>query len=235
MGVSKKTIKLVMAIILSALTTLSYADGGFLVGMQVGQGNLNNTAMYVNTGSNGIDADFPVQSDVPCTGVNTPNGCSFFINTTPGNTGIMARIFGGMGFNRYVAVETGLGYFTPSSYNPSVNYQTHEPQTREYTFDVLGRFTLPIQNFGVFAKGGLAAVYVSSSGALNTPFQDTNTNGNVSVRPEYGFGVSYSFSSITVDLSTNTITKGSEVNEINYVALGIIYQIVDQFCGQFLC
>lgn len=231
MSIINKNITLIALLTFWMLSSAAHADGGFLMGIQGGQSNLHNVAMLVNTGNNGVK--FPA-SVPPCTGILKPPFCTQVVNTTPSNTGFAFRLFGGAGFNRYVAVEAGLAYFTPSSYVPPNVSPTHEPQIREYAFDVLGRFTLPIQNFGIFAKAGAAAIYKSESGALEVGSQPT-TGGSVYVRPEIGFGVSYSFSSITIDLSTNKITQGSNTKEITYNALGIIYQFVDQYCGQFLC
>ena len=73
--------------------------------------------------------------------------CQFFVKTKPENTGFAFRLFGGAGFNKYAAVEAGLMYFTPSEYDPDVSYQTHQPQIREYAFDVLARLTLPHSRF----------------------------------------------------------------------------------------
>ena len=64
---------------------------------------------------------------------------------------------------------------------------------------------------------------------------DGEGTDDVYVRPEIGFGVSYSFSSLTVDISTNRISGNSDLEGINFTALGITYQIVDKYCGQFLC
>lgn len=231
-----KNIKLIAFAILFLFMSNTFADGGgMLMGIQVAKSNLNNPAMIVATGSNGNDADFgKIPNDAPaCDGLNFPN-CQYFVKTKPSNTGFAFRIYGGAGFNKYAAVEAGLMYLTPSEYNPNVSYQTHEPQIREYAFDVLARLTLPVQDFGVFAKGGLAVVYKSQSGALDTNGEGTS-GGNVYARPEIGFGVSYSFSYITIDVSSSRILGNSDIEEIDFTAIGLTYQFHDKYCGQFLC
>ena len=232
-----KNIKLIAFASLFCFMSNAFAQGGgFLMGVQIGQSKLNNESMLVYTGSNGNDAAFgTIPSDAPaCTAPNVPAGCQYVVDTSPSNTGFGLRLYGGMGFNRYVSVETGLAYFTPSEYDPDVPgaTKTHQPQIREYAFDILAKLTLPVRDFGIFVKGGMAAVYKSSSGAL---FDDGEGTDDVYVRPEIGFGVSYSFSSLTVDISTNRISGNSDLEGINFTALGITYQIVDKYCGQFLC
>lgn len=235
MSIKNNYIRLISALLLlCVLISQAYAQGGgLLMGIQGGTSNLTNPSMLVATGSDGNDAHFPVDDANACMGGNNPPGC---VMTSPSNSGLGLRIYMGAGFNKYVAVETGLLYFTPSEYKPDIPNLTHEPQIREYAFDVLARFTLPVQDFGIFAKGGMAVIYKSISGALETNSAgQTNSGGNVYFRPEIGAGVSYSFSVITIDISTNRILKGSGIDQITYNALGVTYQVTDKYCGQFLC
>ncbi len=232
MRITNNNIKLIALLLLCLFFSQAYAQGGgILMGIQGGQTNLNNLTMLVATGSNGNDTMFPVEDQHACDSGNNPPGC---VSTTPSNTGFGVRLYGGAGFNDYVAAEVGLMYLTPSEYKPNVPFLTHEPQIREYAFDILGRFTLPIQDFGIFVKGGLAVVYKSESGALETN-GDEQSGGNVFVRPEVGAGISYSFGYLTVDVSTNRILKGGGIQEVSFNALGLTYQITDKYCGQFLC
>jgi OOP family OmpA-OmpF porin len=213
----KKITCRVMALLLVGFSTLSYATGaGPYLGLQVGQTNTHNVTRNVQTGG-------------------TPSTES----VTPSNTGFGGRIFAGYSINPYMGLEGGFTHYGPSDYKPTVSASCGNPQIRENAFDFVGKGTLPLGKFGVFAKAGVAVVRTSMSGSLDT---DTTLSGCDSsnttnyVRPTAAVGVSYDLTpSWVADLSYSTVFKGGGVQAADFLALGLSYHFVDAYCGQFLC
>lgn len=204
----------------------AFATGsGFYMGLQVGQTNLNNLEYNVNTGQ-----------PQPPAAVCDPNDLTTcrVVLTEPSNTGIGERLFLGAAMNQYVAFEFGLAAYAPSEYKPDVDGYSHEPNTREYAVDLVGKVMYPFRSVTLFAKGGIAGVYKSSSAALLVP--ENESDGSVYGRPLVGVGVSYDLTpSWVLDVSASRIIKGDNFENADFYAVGISYHWVDLYCGQFLC
>lgn len=197
------------------LVNAAHATGaGFYLGTQLGLSNTHNTTRSIPTGG-------------------TPTTES----TDARNKGIGMRLFAGYGINEYLAIEGGFTRYAPSRYYPSSTPNNTTPAIRENGFDLTGKGMLPLQDFSVFAKAGLAVVRTSLSGNLNS--SGTGSNGTtVYMHPVVGVGASYDITpNWVLDLSATRVLKmgGSSFQNADLIAAGISYHFVDKYCGQFLC
>lgn len=208
-----------------------YATGaGMYAGIQVGQTNLNNVDMNVNTGQ-------PLPPATVCdTSTNaTESATCLIVLTTPDNTGIGERFFIGANINPYAGFEIGFTNYANSEYNPDVSGFTHQPQIRVYSMEILGKLMYPIYNFSVFAKGGFGIIYQSISGALLTDNPD-DSGDTYTAAPAVGIGIGYDITPTwNIDFSANKIFSTDDTQAIDFYGIGISYHWVDEYCGQFLC
>lgn len=211
-----RIIKLSFASVILTASQLACATGaGLYLGAQGGQTNTHNQTLEVQTGT-------------------TPA----YVSTTPENTGYGGRVYGGVGINEYAAVEFGFTHYAPSTYKPSISTLCGDPQIRENAVDLVGKGSLPFDNFAVFAKAGVAYLMTSSSGSLTSQTISAcgGSSSNNSARPTYGFGASYDLTpSWVADVSYSRVSGGGGVESADLIALGISYHFVDKYCGQFLC
>jgi opacity protein-like surface antigen len=218
---------------LASVTAETWATGsGFYMGLQAGYANLNNEPQTINTGLKAIN---PNKFCNP----NIPGDCLLVPNVSPSNQGIAGRFFMGANFNEYMALEVGVTGYTPSEYSPDVDVNPHEtphkPHIWEYTGDVLGKVMYPFGPFSVFAKGGLGVVYWSPTSAIVFS-EDEKNSGDWFAVPAYGFGAAYDFTpNWQVDFTWMKFQGTERLQSIDFVALGISYHFVQEYCGQFLC
>ena len=172
----------------------------------------------------------------------TPQNAQLGNNSTvivkPKSTQYGARGFVGYKFNSYTGMEAGVTYFSAIQYSGSAAACT-SPQSRIVGGDVVGVGTLPIGNFGVFAKAGVAIINIFTSGAFYTPAPGNTCAGsqnNLRYRGTASIGASYDFNQTWVaDISANRIMVAGIIGNVDFYALGISYHFVDLYCGQFLC
>lgn len=162
------------------------------------------------------------------------------IRVHPRSNQFASRIFMGYKVNKYASVEGGFTYFSSINYVTNSTTQTCSgTNVRVRDADLLGKISIPLgSTFDVFGKVGVAAVYTSSSSALNPNLNSTcgNATSAVKARPAFAAGASYDLSQNWVaDMSWNRVIVGSFPKNIDFFALGISYHFVDTFCGQFLC
>jgi hypothetical protein len=146
-----------------------------------------------------------------------------------------SRFFMGYKMNKYAAVEGGFSFFTKISYKASSNnIQTCTGTSqRVRDIDVVGKGDLPWGSFDIFAKGGVAVIYLTESGAFTSNCKNVYSN---KFRPTMSLGAGYDLSQNWVtDLSWTRVMVGSTVKNIDFFALGVSYHFVDKYCGQFLC
>jgi hypothetical protein len=206
-------------------------SAGFYMGMQAGLSNLNNNSQiaYMN---------------IP--GTVTPPTFLAAVPVTASNTGIGERLFMGVGVNPYLAFEGGFTHYAPTTYKPSPNYLTNNPTIRENALDLVGKIMSPLAKFNVFSKIGAAYVRKSFAGSLITPPSplngipvpaNSNSGTTSQLRPTVALGGSYEITqNWVVDASWSRVFKGGNgFNNLDFMALGFSYHIVDLYCGQFLC
>jgi len=166
------------------------------------------------------------------------------ITVAPSNTGIGERLFMGVQFSTYAAIEGGFAHYGTATYNipASAMVSCNNPSIRQNSFDIEGKGILPFSTsgFDVFAKAGMAVVYAGSSGSLEasggTNPCSTGTSSKAAAKPLFGIGVSYDITpQWVVDLSYTQYNGGGNVNTANFLALEVSYHWVDKYCGQFLC
>ncbi len=214
---TKNTKRLSALIITSGFFTAAHAIGpGFYLGAQAGMTNLHNTAQTVQTG------------------VVSPATQS----VTPNNTGIGERFYLGVGINKYAAAELGYTHYAPSTYKTSPSTIVNTAAIRENGIDLVGKAMYPMQKFAVFGKLGAIMMSKSYSGSLQ-PISPTAPRlaATNNFHPLVGLGVSYELTQHWVtDLSwTRALKGGNGFKNADFIALGISYHFVDEYCGQFLC
>lgn len=132
--------------------------------------------------------------------------------------------------NKYFSAEGFYTHFANAAGEEAVSCGSAVIHTDGLGFAAKG--TLPVQSFGVYAKGGVAVIRSSGGGSCAPGGGKTNT----SLRPVIGIGVSYELTQNWVaDLSYTQMTMNGNVQSTSLIALGMTYHIVDTFCGQFLC
>ncbi len=194
-------------------TTFAVRNGPYL-GLQLGESNSQNKSELVITS--------PVTVE----------------QISPSNSGFAGRIFGGYNFNQYAAWEIGYAYYAASSYKVSGG-TGNNPAIRQNAVDLVAKGIFPFSDtgFDIFGKAGIAVVHSSTSATVLTS-QNTNGHGATinKALPTLGVGVSYDITQNWVaDFSANQIFGSGDVKSITFIAFGISYHIVDQYCGQFLC
>jgi opacity protein-like surface antigen len=154
--------------------------------------------------------------------------------TKPSDKGFAMRMYWGYQFVDYLAIESGYGYLSPETYNiPNGN----SPELRMQMLDFLGKGILPLWwGFNVYGKVGAALVFYNQGGLLAPNPAGKSGSSGMTMRPEIGAGVSYSFNpNWSVDFSGTRIMKGGAVPDSDMLTISFTYHAVDLYCGQFLC
>ncbi len=190
-----------------------------------------------------------------------PNAQSSLAN--PQSTQFGSRLFLGYKFNHYAGFEMGFTYFSGIQYKFADKTLTPAAGTtgRVRGIDFVGKLDYSYNNtIGVFAKGGVTALYTTTPGALNvTNFKDLtdyspsavnpktglpnynyiNSGSNtyaVKLAPTFAVGASYDLDqSWQLDASWTRYFAGGSLKGMDLYALGLSYHFVDVYCGQFLC
>lgn len=200
------------SVLVHAEPTVTSGSAGNYFGMQIGGSRIHGLDKYL------------------------PNRTETLVLTKPSNNGFAARFYWGYQFVDYLAIEVGYGYYSPETYNiPNGN----SPEVRIQALDFVGRGILPLWwDFNVYGKAGAALVFYSKGGLLAPSATEGHNDGisGMTMRPEVGVGVSYSFThNWSIDISATRIMKGSAVPNSDMYAIGLTYHAVDLYCGQFLC
>jgi opacity protein-like surface antigen len=217
------TRQLGVSAILFTLSSMAYATGeGFYLGAGAGPTKVHAKSQTFTT------------NNVPPT----------MITISPSTSGIGERLFLGVQFNTYAAIEAGFAHYGTATYKipDGENVACNNPSIRQNSFDIEGKGIYPFSNsgFDVYAKAGMAVVYAGSSGSLEsnggTNPCSTGTSSKASARPLFGIGASYDLTPQWVAaLEYTRYNGGGNVNTADFVALQISYHWVDKYCGQFLC
>lgn len=180
------------------------------------------------------------------------------VMANPKSSQFGSRLFLGYKFNQYAGFEGGFTYFSGVNYilKNTAFKPTGGTTARVRGIDVVGKIDYSCQNtFGVFAKGGVAALYITTPGGLNvtnyhtvttlnrakhtTSTQVFNSGSNSyssKLTPTFTLGASYDFNQNWVmDASWTTFMVGGVLSKMNLYAIGFSYHFVDMYCGQFLC
>jgi hypothetical protein len=192
----------------------------------------------------------PPAFNVNAAGVaTTPNGTPFYpagqyqvfnANTAHANnaSSVGERLFMGFRMSPYAAFEFGYTHYAPITYKlpPGTATPLNNAGIRSNALDMEGVFYYPVSKIAVFAKLGLAAVRVSTSGSLQPPIKQGNGGTTVTVRPLVGVGVSVDATQQwVVDFSYTIIPGGTTVRNASFAGIGLSYHFTDKMCGQFLC
>lgn len=164
----------------------------------------------------------------------------------PKSTMFGSRVFIGYKFNEYGAFEGGFSYFS------GITFVLKDPNLvpvagktmRVRSIDLVGKLDYSYSNIvGFFAKGGVAAVYTTTPGALNITNYNQKTGKNsgsntykTKLSPTFSLGATYDLNqNWQTDISWTRLATGGAVNYVNLYAIGLSYHFVDVYCGQFLC
>lgn len=156
------------------------------------------------------------------------------VPSSPRSKQFASNFFMGYQMNRFAAFEGGVTFFNNVNFEPKSGASEPTATARVRTLNLLLKGILPFGTiFDVYAKGGVAITYLTTSGALNWNGKSTR---NLMYRPQISFGASYSINqSWVADISLTRIMVGSVVNNMTYAAISLSYHFVDRYCGQFLC
>jgi len=201
----------------ATLTANAYAVGpGFYMGAMAGPAT--NSASTENAAT--------LSGTPPTTPVN------------PKSQQFASRIFMGYKVNQYAGFEFGGTFFSTIQFNSKGIQTCASTDARVRDIEILGKGSYPLPNgFDVFAKGGVAIAYITTSGGLNSGVTECGkTQYQNKFVPTATIGASYDLSQNWVtDLSYNSVMVGGKVGKMTYFALGLSYHFVDVYCGQFLC
>lgn len=230
-----RTIAKIFSVILF-FSNVAYAAGeGFYFGLMLGQTNTNNPAQNVIGNSSPVPNP-PVNN---CSPPTSPDGYQCVQNNvSPSNTGFGGRIYLGGNFSKWIGLELGYTHFAASQYNADQLDPPREPEIQENGVDLSLKGMLPIQNFGLFAKGGIAYVRRTEGGSLTETSPTGKRTGTTNhVRPIIAIGAFYDVTPHwEIDVSATRITGGgNEFYDADLYAIGFSYHFVTLYCGQFLC
>lgn len=159
--------------------------------------------------------------------------------------GIGGRLGLGFAFNRFIALESGYAFlpnFTIQANTTNVNPQVSASGKVDMSaLDILGRISIPIDKFFVYAKGGAAYVMLDANNQITLNAAGVSTTVSIPIpsndksyntwRPEAVVGVGYAFTPhMTADVSYGRIFGlGSIIKSEHYApdvdtaALGLSY------------
>jgi hypothetical protein len=156
----------------------------------------------------------------------------------PKSTQWGTRVFMGNKLNKYASIEGGLDYFTGVQYDTKDVATCSGTQVRIRGFDLVGKGDYGISSFDVYGKGGLALIYQTVSGDINSDLTQPcgKSMYTTKFRPTISVGASYDLNqNWVVDFSLNRILTGGPIGNADMYTIGISYHFVDKYCGQFLC
>jgi len=221
---------LLLAAVLIGLSSAVFAMGpGFFVGGNFGVTNTHNKNQVIQTG--GVPTSISAPAD---------------------SKGMGIRMFIGANFTQYAGFEAGFVHYGSTSYGGVPTYiSVNTPSIHEYGLDLEAKGIVPAGPVSIFGKAGFAYIRMSASGVLEScsapsssgvtyPCSSSSSVQNSTqanaLRPLLGFGVSYDLTqSWQADLSYTEVLKGSGIQNLTLMSLGISYHVVDHYCGQFLC
>lgn len=242
----KKIVKGLMLLAGSVLTANAYAvDPGFYMGLMMGPAT--------NGGSQRQMQRMPLPTPGAPQALTAP--------ANPRSNQFGSRLFFGYKFNSYAGFEGGFTYFSGITYNFKNNdtYTAAAGTTaRVRGIDFVGKLDYSYSNIiGLFAKGGVSAVYTTTPGALNITNYDeitsqppqgsglpptkkvVNAGSNTyttKISPTFSLGGTYDFNqNWQAEVSLTRLFTGGSVNNMTMFALGLSYHFVNVYCGQFLC
>lgn len=148
------------------------------------------------------------------------------------------RLMIGYKINQYVGSEFGLNYFSTIRYDTAGVDTCSSTNARVQNFDIMIKGNIPLRQFEVFGKAGVAAAYQTVSGDLTPDLTAScgESKNTVKIVPTIALGAGYDLSQNWVaDFSWTRVMVGGTISTIDFYGLGIAYHFVDVYCGQFLC
>lgn len=214
--------RLLFALAISSMMMNAYAVApGFYMGLQAGPAT--------NGGKNELAQ---VETPPPTT-----------TTVKPSSTQFGTRLFLGYKNNQYIGSEYGFNYFSTVRYNTkdstgSASVTCSGTNVRVYDFDVTLKANVPLKNFEVFGRAGVAATYQNTAGAfdINPNSSCGQSKNQFKFVPTFSVGAGYDLSQNWVgDISWTRVAVSGKLSYMDFYGLGISYHFVDTYCGQFLC
>jgi len=160
------------------------------------------------------------------------------VTATPKSQQFGSRIYMGYMINRYAGFEGGATYFSGIRYDSGNVPTCSSANSRVRDLEAVVKGVLPLRQFDVFGKAGVAVAYQTNGGAFNpTPDMPCgrSTYFNKFV-PTFSLGASYDWTQNWVtDFTIQQVMVGGKVGSMTMFAVGVAYHFVDVYCGQFLC
>lgn len=164
-------------------------------------------------------------------GIVAPLGVQPTLNTNNKKSlGFTGRIASGYSINQYFVIETGFSVHHPAYRSLTLKGNLPLPQgtgtgaakTSLYAFDLIGKATIPFNNFYAFVEGGAAYVHAKNSALTanfgNNPITFLKESSKGFVRPKVGTGVGYNLTSnLAVDVSYSRIFGQGSISSPNYL------------------
>ncbi len=230
----------VAAVSAFGLATAAVADGNDLSGL-----GSNNSGFYVRA-QGGYDILGKDSETLPTQLLQARFNPTIQINRKKSD-GFVGGAAVGYDVNQYFGVETGFNYLnsiqreytgTETVNGTPVTYSGKQ-EIALYDFDVLGKATIPFNQFYGFLEGGAAYVH-AGYGALPLNLRTATDLGTLStmpaktrgfIRPVAGVGVGYNVTNnVAVDVSYQRIFGKDNVDQaaylpnLNLVSLGVTYK-----------
>ncbi|MBW5802835.1 hypothetical protein FIV31_05165 [Coxiella endosymbiont of Ornithodoros amblus] len=160
---------------------------------------------------------------------------------TKKSQGFNGRVAIGYAFNPYFSLESGFTYYHPDYRNVNLAgrvppFYSIQAESRQkinlYSIDLMGKSTLPINNFYAFIEGGVAYVHTKFAAFTETGTEVSPLLPPVStpvaikvpssskgyIRPKAGIGVGYNITqNIGVDISYSHVFGQGKINNANYL------------------
>ncbi|WP_304985049.1 outer membrane protein [Coxiella-like endosymbiont] len=145
--------------------------------------------------------------------------------------GFTGRIGASYSINQYFGIETSFSVYHPAYRSLTFKGNLPLPQgtgtgavkTSLYAFDLMGKATIPFNNFYAFVEGGGAYVHAKNSALTanfgNNPITFLKASSKGFVRPKVGAGIGYNLiSNLAVDVSYSRIFGKGSISSPNYLS-----------------
>ncbi|HVE44289.1 MAG TPA: outer membrane beta-barrel protein [Gammaproteobacteria bacterium] len=180
----------------------------------------------------------PATNNASTSQVYTAANPALTTTATPKSSQFGSRVYVGYKFNPYAGFEGGFNYYSNIKYDTKDVDPCTGVSQRVKNIDFVGKGEFDFRSLSVFGKLGVAASYLTTSGAFSKgPAGECGKNKySNKFSPTFSLGVGYDLDqSWLVDLTWQRTMEGGSVGSMDFYALGLSYHFVDKYCGQFLC
>jgi hypothetical protein len=147
------------------------------------------------------------------------------------DSSFLSRVLFGYQFNPNVIMEAGYNFPTNNTYSAIHGDQV---KIKLQDIDVLGGFVLPLR-YGFKLNFLAGAAYLKYREEYSTT-ANLVSNDLQALRPQLGAAIAYNITpNWQLSINLNRIQGKSNLPNITKYTFGITYNMVELYCGQFLC